>query len=220
MSRVGISALVTTGILSTHAIVGAEWAWPQHACTPESVANCCPLKRAIRGDKVRVKAFSRITRQASHIAVAMKWLDYTVNLWKGFNWEETAPKQKQQHQQQQKRQSLCVRLGDVPEQRSGCLIVAERLHAQSLTLIDETQVPWVTRPGTVNHLQKSMKANYRCSHMTNISMSADVQVNYANCNGLEKALNKSHTACKQYRRRTTARIRWSCSEDTFQLVKL
>lgn len=74
----------------------------------------------------------------------------------------------------------------MPEQRSGCLIVAGRLHARSLTLIDETQVPRVTRPGTVNHLQKSMKANYRFSHMTNTSMSADIQVNYTNCNGLEK----------------------------------
>lgn len=42
----------------------------------------------------------------------------------------------------------------MPKQRSGCLIVAERLHARSLTLIDETQVPRVTWPGTVNHLQK------------------------------------------------------------------
>lgn len=137
----------------------------------------------------------------------------------GFNWEEIAPKQKQ-------RQSLCVWFVDMPEQGSGCLIVAGRLHAQSLTLIDETQVPWVTRPGTVNHLQKSMKANYRCSHMTNTSMSTDIQVNYANFNGLEKESRgteqiKSHnkrTAYTvndvQYRRHTAERM--SCSHFDIQ----
>lgn len=113
-----------------------------------------------------------------------------------------------------------------PKQGSGCLIVAARLHAWSLTLIDETQVPWVTRPGTVNHLQKSMKANYRCSHMTNTSMSTDIQVNYTNFNGLEKESRgteqiKSHNTRTaymvndvQYRRHTAERM--SCSHFDIQ----